>query len=61
MSNDTAQVVDRPSKDTTNGVDRDAELRKIVDGTYRPTSPRSLFERANQYVPTRVRAASTGG
>lgn len=61
MAENQEQVVDRPEQDTRTGSDSDAMLREIVGGKYRPTSPRSLFERANEYVPTRVRAASIGG
>jgi hypothetical protein len=41
--------------------DRDAALKHLVGGTYRPTSPRNAFEKANEYVPTRVRAALVAG
>ena len=38
--------------------DRDKVLKEIVDGNHCSPSPRNLFAKANQYVPTRVRAAS---
>ena len=60
MSENGAQVVERTETTTRDSVDRDAILREIVDGVHRPTSPRSLFERANDYVPTKVRAALVG-
>ena len=61
MADNQAQVAELEVENTTTGTSRDAALREIVGGTYRPTSPRSVFERANEYVPTRVRAASIGG
>jgi hypothetical protein len=47
----------RVEAENEQGPDRDGALREIVGGRYRATSPRSAFERSNQYVPTRVRAA----
>ena len=61
MSKSAAHMADQSNADTTDSVDRDAALKEIVGEKYRPTSPRSLFERANEYVPTKVRAASVGG
>ncbi len=61
MSGSQAQMVENVNNDTTDSVDRDAILNQIVGNKYRPTSPRSIFERANEYVPTKVRAASIGG
>lgn len=60
MTERSEQAVDRESTDTADNIDMDAALRKIVGGKYRPTSPRSLFEKATEYVPTKVRAASVG-
>lgn len=58
MSENGAQVVEQTETTTKDSVDRDAILREVVGGVYRPASPRSMFERANDYVPTKVRAAS---
>ena len=57
MSKNGAQVVEQTETTAGDSVDRDAMLREIVGGAHRPTSPRSLFERAHDYVPTKVRAA----
>ena len=60
MSENGARVVEQTGATTKDSVDRDEILREIVGGVHRPVSPRSLFERANDYVPTKVRAASVG-
>jgi len=61
MSENGTQVVEQTEVTTKDSVDRDAILREIVGKAHRPISPRSIFERANDYVPTRVRAASANG
>lgn len=58
MTENGTQVAEQTDATTKDSVDRDAILREIVGEAHRPTSPRSLFERANDYVPTRVRPAS---
>lgn len=61
MGDNTPQVVQESTQSPKDDTDRDQTLRHIVNGKYRPPSPRSLFERANEYVPTRVRAANMNG
>ncbi len=55
MSNAMNQKIKNHGDTPTDDEDRDSALRRIVGDDHRPTNPRNLFDRANEYVPTKVR------